>query len=165
MLRAEQPRLHLEARMENLEEKWEKSEKTRGRGSDPRGDEGKRKGLRWRCAQISACHPLPLSVLRGLQTGAGMEGLWEAHASPPSPSVWSLARQGLVNPSPGRRRHRAEFLGPRLAQRQCSWSEQLVGNANGSWRNRRYRMILIPSSSVWKELDIRFTLLILLLHF
>ena len=106
--------------MENLEEKWEKSEKTRGRGSDPRGDEGKRKGLRWRCAQISACHPLPLSVLRGLQTGAGMEGLWEAHASPPSPSVWSLARQGLVNPSPGRRRHRAEFLGPRLAQRQCS---------------------------------------------
>ena len=48
MLRAGQPLLHLEARMENLAEKWEKSEKTRGRGRDARADEGKRKGLRWR---------------------------------------------------------------------------------------------------------------------
>lgn len=136
-----------------------------GRFRDAQRDKGKRKGPRCRDAQISACPLLPPFRIQRFANQGWDGGAPGSSHSPRPPSVWSLARQGLANPSPGRRRHRAELLGPRLAQRQCSWSEQLVGNANGSWRNRSYRMILIPSSSVWKELDIRFTLLILLLHF
>lgn len=99
-------------------EKWEKSEKIRDRKIQRlRERQGKEKG---RDAQISACNPLPLARFRGLQTQAGMKGLLEAHVPLTPPSVWSLVRQGLVNPSPGRLRHRAELLGLRLAQRPCS---------------------------------------------
>lgn len=112
----------LVARMRNLLEKWEKSEKIRDRKiqrlAERRGKE--KRGRRWRDAQIRACNPLPLSRFGGLQTRAGMRGLLEAHVPLTPPSVWSLVRQGLVNPSPGRLRPRAELLGLRLAQRQCS---------------------------------------------
>lgn len=60
--------------MENLTEKWGKSEKTRDSRRRP-GRQGKEKGT----ALERRADKRVLSVFRGLQTGAGMEGLREAH--------------------------------------------------------------------------------------
>lgn len=107
------------ARMENLTEKWGKSEKTRDSQRRP-GRQGKEKGTALeRRADKRVPPPPPFSIPRFANRGWDGGALGSSHSPRPT-SVWSLACQGLVNPSPGRRRHRAELLGPRLAQRQCS---------------------------------------------